>query len=251
MGRDRQRLARPHRGGRARARRDGRARAQPGAPARATARQRRSLAFTDADSAAARLARAPDRAAEAGEPLVAGRVVVTTQRGPNRDRALRGPVALSRRPATRMGPTANLGMRREAFDAIGGFDAGYRHIGEDVDLCLRAGAAGYPLTRCPDAIVEHPPPRPSCAQCCGARSSRPSRSMTCTAEHGLQAGRYWRNPGPLVRGDWALRRFGIDPQALPAGRAPCGPPDRARRVRRSDGRLAVGAASPPHDRISV
>ena len=34
--------------------------------------------------------------------------------------------------------------------------------------------------------------------------------------HGLQAGRYWRNPGPLIRGDWALRRFGIDPAQLPA-----------------------------------
>jgi len=26
-----------------------------------------------------------------------------------------------------------------------------------------------------------------------------------------------RHPGPLVRGDWALRRFGIDADALPAG----------------------------------
>ena len=175
------------------------------------------LAFTDADCRprpewlehlTARLQR--------GEPLVAGRVVVTTTPAPN-------PIerfdALWRfRDDTQRGwaPTANLGMRREAFDAIGGFDAGYRHIGEDVDLCLRAGAAGFTLTRCPEAVVEHPAEterRPVLR-----RSFEQAYALSdLHRKHGLHPGRYWRNPGAMVRGDWALRRFGIDPATLPAG----------------------------------
>jgi hypothetical protein len=27
---------------------------------------------------------------------------------------------------------------------------------------------------------------------------------------------YWRHPGPLVRGTWALERFGARPEELPA-----------------------------------
>jgi glycosyltransferase involved in cell wall biosynthesis len=33
--------------------------------------------------------------------------------------------------------TANLMVERSAFDAVGGFDPEYRHIGEDADFCLR------------------------------------------------------------------------------------------------------------------
>ena len=118
-------------------------------------------------------------------------------------------------------------MRREAFDAIGGFDAGYRHIGEDVDLCLRARAAGFTLTRCPEAIVEHPaetepPPGPAALVRAGLRAATPAPQAR------PHAGRYWRNPGPLVRGDWALRRFGIDPARAAPRRAPRRPARRAR-----------------------
>ena len=175
------------------------------------------LAFTDADCRPQpewleRLAACLER----GEPLVAGRVVITTTPEPNpierfdslwrfRDDTQRG-----------WAPTANLGMRREAFDAIGGFDASYRHIGEDVDLCLRAGAAGFALTRCPDAVVEHPAEterRPVLR-----RSFEQAYALNdLHRRHGMHPGRYWRNPGAMLRGDWALRRFGIDPASLPAG----------------------------------
>jgi GT2 family glycosyltransferase len=191
-------------------------------PGRARARNRgvatsdaQLLAFTDADCRprpdwlehlTACLAR--------GEPLVAGRVVVTTSAAPNAIERFEALWRFRDDPQRGWAPTANLGMRREAFDAIGGFDPGYRHIGEDVDLCLRAGAAGFPLTRCPDAIVEHaaeterrPVLRRSFEQAYALHDLHRT--------HGLQAGHYWRNPGPLLRGDWALRRFGIDPSDLP------------------------------------
>ena len=153
---------------------------------------------------------------ERGEPLVAGRVVMTTTDTPN-------PIerfdSLWRfRDSTQRGwaPTANLGMRREAFDAIGGFDASYRHIGEDVDLCLRAGAAGFELTRCVEAVVEHPAEterRPVLRR--SFEQAYALYDLHC--DHGLHAGRYWRNPAAAIRGDWALRRFGIDPAELPDG----------------------------------
>jgi GT2 family glycosyltransferase len=193
-------------------------------PGRARARNRgvaataaELLAFTDADCRPhpewlERLG----AALEAGAALVAGRVVVTTTPAPNAVERFEALWRFREDPQRGWAPTANLGMRRAAFDAIGGFDATYRHIGEDVDLCLRAGAAGFALTRCPDAVVEHaaetelrPVLRRSFEQAFALHDLH--------RRHGLQAGRYWRNPGPLVRGDWALRRFGIDPAALPAG----------------------------------
>jgi GT2 family glycosyltransferase len=46
-------------------------------------------------------------------------------------------------------------MRRELLDAIGGWDRGYRHYCEDIDLCYRAMQAGWERWYVPDAIVTH------------------------------------------------------------------------------------------------
>jgi mycofactocin system glycosyltransferase len=51
-------------------------------------------------------------------------------------------------------PSCNLGLRREAFLAVGGFREGWR-FGEDVDLCWRLHAAGRDLFYHPDAAVAH------------------------------------------------------------------------------------------------
>ena len=51
--------------------------------------------------------------------------------------------------------TANLLVHAEAFEAVGGFDPTWRHIGEDVDFCFRTRDAGYALGYCAGAIVEH------------------------------------------------------------------------------------------------
>jgi GT2 family glycosyltransferase len=174
------------------------------------------LAFTDADCRPRpdwleRLAACLER-----EPLAGGRVAMTTREDPNPIERFDSLWRFRGDPQRTWAATANLGMRRDAFDAIGGFDPAYHRSGEDVDLCLRARAAGFPLVHCRDAVVEH-------------RAETDLRPVLRRAfehawsleplhrRHGIGPGRYWRNPGPVVRGDWALRRFGIDPAQLPAG----------------------------------
>ena len=46
-------------------------------------------------------------------------------------------------------------VRRSDFDAVGGFDPGYRLFVEDVDLCDRLRARGRRIRFVPDARVEH------------------------------------------------------------------------------------------------
>jgi GT2 family glycosyltransferase len=102
-------------------------------------------------------------------------------------------------------------MRRDAFQALGGFDPAYRHIGEDVDLCLRARAAGHDLRFCERAIVRH-----DAETRLGPVLRRAFRHGWSSNQHHhrlpMRVGwRHWRHPLPSVRGDWALARFGVDP----------------------------------------
>jgi GT2 family glycosyltransferase len=46
-------------------------------------------------------------------------------------------------------------LRREAFDAVGGFDEGFFFFVEDVDLCRRLWDAGFQVWFEPRAVVEH------------------------------------------------------------------------------------------------
>jgi len=46
-------------------------------------------------------------------------------------------------------------QRREMLDEIGGWDAGYRHYVEDIDLCYRAARAGWERWYVPAAVVRH------------------------------------------------------------------------------------------------
>lgn len=46
-------------------------------------------------------------------------------------------------------------VRREAFDAAGGFDDAYRNCLEDTDLCLRIGEAGHEVHYCHESVVYH------------------------------------------------------------------------------------------------
>ncbi len=50
------------------------------------------------------------------------------------------------------GLAANLGVRRTAFEAVGGFDETLR-VGEDIDLCWRLQLAGFEFATQLDAVV--------------------------------------------------------------------------------------------------
>ncbi len=46
-------------------------------------------------------------------------------------------------------------MRREMLEEIGGWDGGFRHYGEDIDVCYRAAKAGWERWYVPAALVRH------------------------------------------------------------------------------------------------
>lgn len=46
-------------------------------------------------------------------------------------------------------------QRRSMLDELGGWDAGYRHYVEDIDLCYRAARAGWERWFVPGAVVRH------------------------------------------------------------------------------------------------
>jgi len=50
---------------------------------------------------------------------------------------------------------AALAIRREAFEAVGGFDTGFFLYGEEVDLCYRMWQAGWEVHYAPMATVMH------------------------------------------------------------------------------------------------
>jgi GT2 family glycosyltransferase len=66
---------------------------------------------------------------------------------------------LTRGLARLVGPTwytaACVLVRAEAFRAVGGFDERFFMYFEDVDLCMRLGAAGWRLVEEPRAVVRH------------------------------------------------------------------------------------------------
>jgi len=46
-------------------------------------------------------------------------------------------------------------VRREAFEAVGGFDESFFMYFEDIDLCERLAVAGWDVVYAPSAVVEH------------------------------------------------------------------------------------------------
>jgi GT2 family glycosyltransferase len=58
------------------------------------------------------------------------------------------------RPGRPYAQSANMAVRRVAFDAVGGFDETAR-AGEDADLCWRLAGAGWALEQRPAATAEH------------------------------------------------------------------------------------------------
>ncbi len=169
------------------------------------------IAFTDGDCRAAPGWLEAVRGCLDRSPLVAGPVRLATGSPPSRCERLELLWRFSQEENVRdrgWAASANLGIQRAAFAAIGGFDPGYHHIGEDVDLCLRAGAAGHRLGYCPDAVIHH-----AAETAVGPILRRAFRHGFSSTQHyrrlPMAVGwRYWRHPRPVVAGDWALRRFG-------------------------------------------
>jgi GT2 family glycosyltransferase len=108
---------------------------------------------------------------------------------------------------------ANLGITRDAFERIGGFEERLT-AGDDVDLCIRARRVGLAIGWCPAAEVAHPASR-SLGEVC-RRAARQGFSSTTLARRfdGEVGRRHWRHPGGIVRGRAALRALGVDPGAL-------------------------------------
>jgi GT2 family glycosyltransferase len=52
-------------------------------------------------------------------------------------------------------PGCNMAFRREALEAINGFDTQFRKAGDDVDICWRLQTAGYWISFAPAAMVWH------------------------------------------------------------------------------------------------
>jgi hypothetical protein len=50
---------------------------------------------------------------------------------------------------------AAMGIRREVWEKVGGFDEGFFMYAEDMDWCLRARQAGYEVHYVPDAVITH------------------------------------------------------------------------------------------------
>jgi glycosyltransferase involved in cell wall biosynthesis len=169
-------------------------------------------AFTDADCVAdSRWLEALLRCAPSA-PLVAGEVKLRVSERPNAIERFERLWRFGQAAWVEQGwaATANLLVEARAFHAIGGFDVTWRHIGEDVDFCLRAGAAGFSLSFCADALVDHQ----------GEREWRPFLRRFLL--HGYSANqayyrfemgaRAWERPLPALVGDRALRDLGHSPE---------------------------------------
>ncbi len=175
------------------------------------------IAFTDSDCLAT-----PDWLAgyldcEDPSPLRAGPVFVRTGEPPNLVERYESLWRFGQESWVAQGwaATANLCVTREAFDSIGGFDPAYRHIGEDVDFCVRARHAGHALGWCPGAVVTH------------ATEDRVWPLLKRSFFHGYSSGqcwhrigfgqRAWRDPLPALAGDRALSQFGTSRTAFEPG----------------------------------
>ncbi|HKP92107.1 MAG TPA: glycosyltransferase family 2 protein [Thermoleophilaceae bacterium] len=183
----------------------------------AAAAQARLYAFTDADCVADPGWLEALLACAGRAPLVAGEVELRVSEQPNAIERFEALWRFGQSAWVDQGwaATANLLVEAEAFEAIGGFDSSWRHIGEDVDFCWRARDAGYGLGFCPDARVGH------------LAESEPRPFLRRFFLHGYSVNQVfyrwgegyqaWRRPRPALRGDRALREYGHSPESFDAG----------------------------------
>jgi mycofactocin glycosyltransferase len=97
-------------------------------------------------------------------------------------------------------PTAVLVVRREALEAVGGFDPDLRH-GEDVDLVWRLVAAGWTVRYAPAVTATHPT-RPTTAAWLRQRYAYGSSAGPLTVRHGAAV-------APLRISGWSGAAWGL------------------------------------------
>jgi glycosyltransferase involved in cell wall biosynthesis len=170
------------------------------------------IAFTDADCVPRPAWAAALAACLESSPLAAGPVRIETRPEPNMterfDRLWRYPQ--ERYVAAGHATSANLGIRREAFDSAGGYDERFHH-GEDTDLCLRAADAGLDLAWCPGAEVAHPAATKLREVARRGFEHGASARRLARVYPGRAGRRYWTSPGGLVRRGAALRALSLEP----------------------------------------
>jgi glycosyltransferase involved in cell wall biosynthesis len=170
------------------------------------------IAFTDADCVPAPgWARALAACLESS-PLAAGPVRIETRPEPSMaerfDRLWRYPQ--ERYVAAGHATSANLGIRREAFDSVGGYDERFHH-GEDTDLCLRAADAGFTLAWCLGAEIAHPAAKGLREVARRGFEHGASARRLARVYPGRAGRRYWTSPGGLIRRGAALRALSLEP----------------------------------------
>ena len=174
------------------------------------------FAFIDADCVASSVWLREHLACRGRAPLVAGAVRMKTGADPNVVQRFDASWRFKQEAGLRQGwaATANLLVERAAFQAVGGFDPAYRHIGEDVDFCLRTGREGFSIAFCERALVFH------------EAESEVSPVIRRAFFHGYSAVQVlrrlgvgheaWRDFRIALSPRAALGAHGIDPAALPA-----------------------------------
>lgn len=190
------------------------------------------LAFTDADCVAKPGWLEGFLTCAGGAPLKAGPVRITTANPPSAIERFEALWRFAQEHWVHEGwaVTANLSVRRDAFDKVDGFDPAYRHYGEDVDFCLRCARIGLQIELCPDAVVSH-------------YAEQELRPMLRRAfHHGYGASQVlhrvgfgheaWRHPAPLLHTRGAMGLIGLRPEMFAPG---------DRRRMRELSRLAYGA----------
>jgi GT2 family glycosyltransferase len=173
------------------------------------------FAFIDADCTASPRWLSALLSCRGRAPLVAGKVAMQTHSSPNAIERFEARWRFEQETWVRQGwaATANLLVERRAFEAVGGFDAAYRHIGEDVDFCLRAGRAGFKLAFCENALVHHEAEQ---ALSPVLRRSFFHGYSAAQALRRLGVGHVaWRNPEILLSPRTALAFHGIAADSLP------------------------------------
>jgi GT2 family glycosyltransferase len=124
-------------------------------------------------------------------------------------------------PGRRFSPpfaaTANLAVRREVFDAIGGFDPALANAGQDADWCWRAARAGWSIRWTPAARVVHRH-RATLGDALRQAYRYGRGNAALFAKHRNAFGaRVWFDPRHAV---WAARGFLVAPIHAVTGRTP-------------------------------